>query len=121
MSAFVNDMVAALIAYGTLNLITIMILVFFIALIMKLLLYYLLKCEFNLLQFYKENTVTKREKVIEALGTGANKYGTKKKGVLCIDGQDPYTIFVDAEHDGVFVVSVRNGNTRSRKPRKGSK
>ena len=56
MSAFVNDMVATLIAYGTLNLITIMIIVFFIALILKLLLYYLLKCEFNLSSAFETRT-----------------------------------------------------------------
>lgn len=56
MSVFINDMVAALIAYGTVNLITIMIIVFFIALVLKFLLYYLLKSEFNLSSAFETRT-----------------------------------------------------------------
>jgi hypothetical protein len=56
MSAFINDMVETLIAYGTINLIMLMIIVFVCALILKLLLYYLVKCEFNLSSAFETRT-----------------------------------------------------------------
>ncbi len=56
MSVFINNLIETLITYGTSNLMLAMIIVFFIGLILKVLMYYLIRCEFNLSTAFETRT-----------------------------------------------------------------
>ena len=56
MSEIINNVVTTLIAYGADNLMPILIFVFFIAVILKFLMYYLLKSEYNFSSAFETRT-----------------------------------------------------------------
>jgi len=56
MTVFINNFIGTLITYGTNNLMILMIIVFFVGLILKVLMYYLVRCEFNLTTAFETRT-----------------------------------------------------------------